>query len=232
MVDDEDPESVETDVPLAAHSARERTLRLVGGEAPASTAAGERELALKARAGDLDAFGDLVERRTPGLVGFLTRMMGDPEDARDVAQLTFVRAWERLERYDPAWAFSTWLYRIASNLAIDALRARRSRERTRVDAFRLLKSPSSTEPDAPSTLSRGEVRRVFEACAEALPETQRVVFILREVEEVETAEVARILGCRESTVRNHLFQARKVLREELRRRFPEYLPPFAAEEKP
>ncbi len=178
------------------------------------------------RGGDVDAFSELVERRGPGLVGYLSRMLGDVEDARDVAQLTFVRAWERIGKYDPAWAFSTWLYRIASNLAIDAIRSRRSRERTAAETLRIVRSaPASAEPEAHANLARSELRRLFDACAEALSETQRLVFVLREFEERDSAEVARILGTRESTVRNHLFQARRVLREELGRRFPEYLPP-------
>ena len=72
-------------------------------------------------------------------------------------------------------------------------------------------------------MSREEIRRVFEACAVVLSEKQRLVFVLRELEEKESREVAEIVGCRESTVRNHLFQARRLLREELRRRFPEYV---------
>ncbi len=198
---------------------------------PGATGAGAREaqaleraLALKAQAGDIDAFAELVARRTPGVVAFLRRMLGDAEDARDVAQLTFLRVWENIGRYDPAWAFSTWLFRIAGNLAIDALRARRTRQRTEAESFRLVKgSRSSSEPDGPAALHRDEVRRVFESCASVLSETQRLVFVLREFEEREGKEIAAILDCRESTVRNHLFQARRLLRGEIRKRYPEYV---------
>ena len=184
----------------------------------------ERTLALRAQAGDLEAFGELVRRRTPGVVAFLRRMLGDAEDARDVAQLTFLRVWENLGRYDPAWAFSTWLFRIAGNLAIDALRARRTRQRTEAESFRLVKGArTSAEPDAPGILRRDEVRRVFESCSGVLSETQRLVFVLREFEEKDGPEIASILECRESTVRNHLFQARRLLRDEIRKRYPEYV---------
>jgi len=115
--------------------------------------------------------------------------------------------------------------RIAGNLAIDALRARGTRSRTLAESFRLVRGGLlAAEPEAPLRLSREEVRRVFDACAVVLSEKQRLVFVLRELEEKESREVAEILGCRESTVRNHLFQARRLLREELRRRFPEYAP--------
>ncbi len=185
----------------------------------------DRALVASARAGDADAFADLVERRSGGVLAFLRRMLGDAEDARDVAQLTFVRAWENLHRYDPAWAFSTWLFRIAGNLAIDTLRSRKTRERTEAESFRLVRSaPPAAEPDGPAGLAQGEVRRVFDACASVLSEKQRLVFVLREFEEKESREIAELLDCRESTVRNHLFQARRLLREELLRRFPEYVP--------
>ena len=182
----------------------------------------ERTLVRSAQAGDMDAFTALVERRTPGLVAFLRRMLGDAEDARDVAQLTFVKVWQNLEKYDSAWAFSTWLYRIAGNLAIDALRTRGSRSRTEVETFRLVRG--GQDDGAHASLARDEVRRVFESCATVLSEKQKLVFVLREFEERENSEIAEILSCRESTVRNHLFQARRLLRDEIGRRFPEYGP--------
>jgi RNA polymerase sigma-70 factor (ECF subfamily) len=185
----------------------------------------ERRLAELAKAGDEDAFADLVRGRTDSIVAFLRRMLGDSEDARDVAQLTFLRVWENLPRYDPTFAFSTWLFRIAGNLAIDALRARAPRARTLAESFRVVRGGlMAAQPEAPLRLSQEEVRRVFDACAAVLSEKQRLVFVLREMEDKESREVAEIVGCRESTVRNHLFQARRLLRVELRRRFPEYAP--------
>jgi RNA polymerase sigma-70 factor, ECF subfamily len=192
------------------------------GAAGAESRAVETALALRAQEGDVEAFAALVERRTAGLVAFLRRMLGDAEDARDVAQLTFLRVWENIGRYDPAWAFSTWLFRIAGNLAIDALRARRTRQRTETESFRLVKGARTSEPDAPAALHRDDVRRVFEACAGVLSGTQRLVFVLREFEERDGKDIAAILECRESTVRNHLFQARRLLRDEIRKRYPEY----------
>lgn len=220
MVDDEEPGNVEN-----VDDMRPSLLRPVP---PATTGSGrpdlpESLLVEKVRGGDTEAFAEVVRRRTPGLLAFLRRFLGDVEDARDVAQLTFVRAWEHRNRYDPAWAYSTWLFRIATNLAVDALRARRSRARTEVENFRLLRGGLSAEPEGPAGLERQEIRRIFEECAAVLSEKQRLVFVLREFEERESREIAAILDCRESTVRNHLFQARKLLREEIRNRFPEFV---------
>jgi RNA polymerase sigma-70 factor (ECF subfamily) len=203
--------------------AEERGPRMASLGSPGAVAE-ERALARRAARGDAEAFAELVSRRTPGVLSFLRRLLGDAEDARDVAQLTFVRVWENLERYDPAYAFSTWLFRIAGNLAIDALRARGTRQRTEAETFRLVKGArTSAEPDGPALLAEGEVRRVFESCAGALSPKQRLVFVLREFEDKDSSEIAGILGCRESTVRNHLFQARRILRAEIRKRFPEFV---------
>jgi len=180
-------------------------------------------LVARSRDGDAEAFAEIVRRRSPGLLAFLRRLLGDAEDARDVAQLTFVRAWEKLHRYDPSWAFSTWLFRIASNLAVDALRSRSSRARTEVENLRLVRGGRSSEPEGPAGLERKEIRRIFEDCAKVLSEKQRLVFVLHEFEERENGEIARLLDCRESTVRNHLFQARRLLRDEIRRRYPEFV---------
>lgn len=204
--------------PPAEGPARVISVELLGGPAE------ERALARRASQGDTEAFAELVARRTPGVLAFLRRLMGDAEDARDVAQLTFVRVWENLERYDPAYAFSTWLFRIAGNLAIDALRARGTRQRTEAESFRLVKGArTSVDPDGPTLLAEVEVRRVFDTCAGVLSEKQRLVFVLREFEDKDGREIAQILGCRESTVRNHVFQARRLLRDEIRKRFPEFV---------
>jgi RNA polymerase sigma-70 factor (ECF subfamily) len=220
VVDDEDPGNVEGVDEMHPNLLRP-VPRAVTGSGRSDLP--ESLLVEKVREGDTDSFAEVVRRRTPGLLAFLRRLLGDAEDARDVAQLTFVRAWENRHRYDPAWAYSTWLFRIASNLAVDALRARRSRARTEVESFRLLRGGLSAEPEGPAGLERQEIRRIFEACAAVLSEKQRLVFVLHEFEERESREIAAILDCRESTVRNHLFQARRLLREEIRSRYPEFV---------
>ena len=182
----------------------------------------DRELAAAARRGDEGAFAELVRRHQVGVRRCAARILADNEEARDIAQVAFVRAWENLPRYDPTWSFSTWLYRIATNLAIDVLRSRDSRDRTHKAQLRLV--GDTVAPDAPFLLAEGEVQRIFRELAERLTPAQRTAFVLREVEGRETAEVARVMGCSEATVRNHVFQARAVLRRELAARYPEYMP--------
>jgi RNA polymerase sigma-70 factor (ECF subfamily) len=182
----------------------------------------DRELVGAALGGDESAFAELVRRHQAGVRRCAARILLDHEEARDVAQLAFIRAWENLARYDAAWSFSTWLYRIASNLAIDTLRSRESRDRTHSGHLRLV--GDRVEPVALGKLSEDEVGRIFDELAAVLPPMQRAAFVLREVQGLATAEVAAALECTEATVRNHVFQARQALRRELARRYPEYLP--------
>jgi len=182
----------------------------------------DRELVGAALGGDESAFAELVRRHQAGVRRCAARILLDHEEARDVAQLAFIRAWENLARYDAAWSFSTWLYRIASNLAIDTLRSRESRDRTHSGHLRLV--GDRVEPVALGKLSEDEVGRIFDELAAVLPPMQRAAFVLREVRGLATAEVAAALECTEATVRNHVFQARQALRRELARRYPEYLP--------
>jgi RNA polymerase sigma-70 factor, ECF subfamily len=182
----------------------------------------DRELASAALKGEEDAFALLVRRHQAGVRRCASRILGDDEEARDIAQVAFVRAWENLSKYDPSWSFSTWVYRIATNLAIDVLRSRDSRDRTHATHLRLV--GDSESPTAPQDLAEGEVKKIFTELSELLSPAQRAAFVLREVEGLATAEVAQAMGCTEATVRNHVFQARAVLRRELAARYPEYLP--------
>ena len=165
----------------------------------------------------------LIERKTTPLVNLAHRLIGDREEARDVVQLTFLRVWQHRDRYDGRFSPNTWLYRIATNLAIDLLRARRSRQQQaepfRRHLFHLVEGRRHREL---ASVERRDVARIFEELAAGLTDRQRAVFLLREVEGLSSREVAEILGCRESTVRNHLFTARKRLRAEVVERYPEY----------
>jgi RNA polymerase sigma-70 factor (ECF subfamily) len=185
----------------------------------------DRELVAKARNGDEQAFADLVRRHSAGLHRAVARVVGDEAEGWDVVQLAFLRAWQRLDRYNPKWSFATWLYRIGTNLAIDLIRSRGSRERAhQAGTEHMLRVVGG--PRTPSeSLAYGEVAHVLDQLVVYLSPQQRTAFVLREVEGMETSEVAQIMGCSATTVRNHVFQARKTLREKLENQFPEYLPP-------
>ncbi len=187
--------------------------------------ASDRDVLLALRGGDEVALDELIGRKTGPLVQMVYRMVGDLEEARDVVQVTFLRIWEHRDRFDERWSPNTWIYRIASNLAIDHLRSRRSREKSAEPVrHHLVRAAEARSEGSLTGLRQSEVMAIFRELAAELSEKQRAVFLLREVEGLSSPEVARVLDCRESTVRNHLFNARKVLRRELLARYPEYAP--------
>jgi RNA polymerase sigma-70 factor (ECF subfamily) len=188
----------------------------------------DRELLLSVREGDEGALNELIGRKTKPLIQLVQRILGDLEEARDVVQVTFFKVWENRNKFDERWSPNTWIYRIASNLAIDHLRSRKSRERSHEPVRQHLRQVADrgSQRDL-AHLQHGEVANIFRELAAGLSEKQRMVFLLREMEGMSSPEVAGVLGCRESTVRNHLFNARKYLRRELLRRYPEYAAGFA-----
>ncbi len=183
----------------------------------------DRDLLLAMAEGDEGALDRLIDRKTGPLLQLGWRVTGDREDARDVAQLTFVRAWEHRERYNPRYSPNTWLYRIATNLAIDLVRSRNTRDRNSEPVRHHYVRLADSRRTSVAQLEEREVTRILHELAGELTERQRAVFVLREVERLPSSEVAAILGCRASTVRNHLFAARKVLRRALEERYPEYV---------
>jgi RNA polymerase sigma-70 factor (ECF subfamily) len=194
------------------------------------SAATDLDLLEALRGGSERALDELVQRKTPALLQVAWRVLGDAEEARDVVQVAFLRMWEHRTRYDARWSPNTWIYRIASNLSIDHLRSRRSRERSQEPVRLHLRQVADGRAHGDlSRLQQSEVAMIFRELAAGLSEKQRMVFLLREMEGLSSNEVAAILECRESTVRNHLFNARKYLRRELLRRYPEYAGGFGLE---
>lgn len=208
-------------------------MQLVYSESLRREEAGElsdRELAVAARSGEMVAFETLVVRKTPAVVSVARRIVGDAEDARDVAQMVFLRVWEQLARYDEQYSFNTWLYRIATNLSIDFLRSSRSRMRAHgatLHVVRLRQEDSAGETTRAA--EEAELSGLFHRVSGRLTGKQRAVFVLREMEDCDTGRIAEILGCGESTVRNHLFNARRILRREIEKIYPGFLRRSAAE---
>jgi len=184
----------------------------------------ERELIHSAAAGDRRAFDELVRRKRERVVRIAYQVTGNLEDALDAAQGVFLRLWQGLESYDVRRRFDTWLYRVTVNAAIDQIRSRGPRgvlQPLPEDAGEL---QAREAPDPVQALDLDRLQRAFMQLAAGLAPKQRAAFVLREIEGLETAEVARILGVAESTVRNHLLHARRILRAGLERDYPGLIP--------
>ncbi|HEM62003.1 MAG TPA: sigma-70 family RNA polymerase sigma factor [Chloroflexi bacterium] len=169
----------------------------------------ELELIEQAQQGDRGAFGELVRRHRQGTINVVYRMCGDAHLAEEAAQEAFIRAWTHLPRYKPQSPFRNWLYRIATNVAVDALRS----EKETVDLESVyLTDAREGPPEIAETQERGE--RVREAVL-GLPPASRAVIVLREYEGLSYREIADTLGIPMGTVMSRLNYARGLLRESL-----------------
>jgi len=180
----------------------------------------DRELVRTIREGSSDAFEQLVRRKTSKVYALCYRVIGNSEDAKDIAQLVFIKLWENLEKYNSQFAFDTWLYRMVTNVAIDFMRSRQSRDNAVNSNLRLVKT--ATEPEQALIVQRKEIDNVFADISTVLSPKQKTIFVMNQMEDLPSVEIAKILGCRESTVRNHLFNARKLMQRQLQKRYPEY----------
>ncbi|MDE3181049.1 MAG: sigma-70 family RNA polymerase sigma factor [Acidobacteriota bacterium] len=176
------------------------------------------ELMLRVRSGDTGSFEILLNRYRLPLVGYFARMVRDHALAEDLAQEVFLRVYQARHRYQPDARFTTWLYRIATNLALNALRDRKGKAAT-------LGDDPGEEPSvariadkrrtAEEQLMLSDRERLIRRAVEALPERQRTAVILHKYQEVDYRQIGQILGLSESAVKSLLFRAHENLRASL-----------------
>jgi RNA polymerase sigma-70 factor (ECF subfamily) len=168
----------------------------------------ESELIVLARKGDQGAYGVLVRRHQDRIYRHLLNLTGSREEALELAQEVFIKAWQALPTWQPDAQFHTWLYRIASNAALDVLRRRK------VVRFVPLDDDYDAPADQPGPeaqlQARQGLRRLDAALARLLPE-QREIVLLREVEGLSYDELATTLGIDQGTVKSRLSRARVAL---------------------
>ena len=180
-----------------------------GPEGPSPEAQpSDEELVRRVVDGQKEAYQVLVERHWSMVYSVVRRIAERHDDAVDVTQEAFVRAYEHLADFERESKFTTWLLRVATNYALDLKRRKRARQRLQVH---VPVYGHAAPPDAPA-MTRELESRLGEALRE-LTHHQRMALVLKVVHGMSTPEVARILGCSEGTVRVHLHQARKTLRE-------------------
>ncbi len=160
--------------------------------------------------GDRAAFGRLVEMHFGGIYGLLFRMVGNPEDAEDLAQEVFVRAWKSLGSISAGEALRPWLTRIAVNLFYDHLR-KRGRGLRVVELDPLAADPGGREMEPFEELDSRESQALLGAAIERLPERLQAAVILRVVEGRSYEEVASAMGLKQQTVRGHVAKGRQLL---------------------
>ncbi len=174
--------------------------------------AGDARLVERARDGDDDAFAALVHRYERKLIRVLQRLIHDEELARDLAQETFWKVYNRLDRFDTARRFGPWLFRVGVNLGLDQLRRRDAPPATSLDQARAADGGSALDVSDPDPRLQEELAQEVRFVLERLPVAYRTILILRDLEGFSSAEVATIVNRREATVRWRLAKARDQFR--------------------
>lgn len=177
----------------------------------------DAELIERAVSGDLDAFGDLVERYQERLYRAMFHLLGNREDAEDAVQDALVRSYRKLGTFDGRSGFYTWLFRIAHNAAISRRRRRRPRISLEEQQVNTGDEPASGELAPENAAMRTEQVEQVRDAIDQLPDDQRDILVLREIEGFCYEEIARVLDLAPGTVRSRLHRARARLRELLGR---------------
>jgi len=179
------------------------------------------QLMLDVKAGDDSSFDFLLQKYRSPLVNFLYRMVRDTATAEDLAQEVFLRVYRARKQYTPSAKFTTWLFRIATNLALNSVRDTRYQKMSVS-----LDAPADGEDSAPLELPAREKRidqkmierdrmEMIRRAVWGLPEKQRAAVLLHKYEEMDYAEIAKILECSESALKSLLFRAYETLRVQL-----------------
>jgi RNA polymerase sigma-70 factor, ECF subfamily len=187
----------------------------------------EKRLIQKAKQGDKIAFGKLVEEYHQKLLYVAYDLVGDYDEAKDLAQETFLRAYVKLSQFEERSKFSTWLYRILYNLSIDSHRKKKRNpqysleEKLRQVTEGGQKMPASVILQPGEDLERDETARQLDSALEKLTLNQRIAVVMRYYHQKSSKEISEVMGCAESTVRIHIFRALAHMRKDLGNLKPE-----------
>ena len=179
----------------------------------------DEELVARSVQGDTESFNELILRWERSIYALAYRTLGREEDARDVCQETFLRAFRGLSAFKGQAKFSSWLYRIALNLCRDAMRRERRTPLVSVsegiDPSELAARQPSPAPSVEDLVAQAELSRHVASAMRRLPEDQRTAIVLKEYHDLTFQEIADLMGCPLSTAKTRLYQGLSVLRREL-----------------
>jgi RNA polymerase sigma-70 factor (ECF subfamily) len=179
----------------------------------------DAELMLRVKEGDSASFGVLLEKHRNPVIHFLYRMVQNPAVAEELAQEVFLRVYRSRASYEPTAKFTTWLFRIATHLALNSLRDRKNerKQESLDDGFedQPVRQVSDARPNVEQAmLYQARLAEVKQAI-QTLPEKQRAAVLMHKYEEMEYSQIARALNCSESAVKSLLFRAYETLRARL-----------------
>ena len=169
----------------------------------------DAELVRLCQDGDMTAFEQLFHRHQSRVYSVASRMMSNPEDALDMTQEIFLRAYQKINKFKFTSAFSAWLYRLATNLCIDELRKRKRSANTMPLAEAISQSDGNTPED--DAISRDREQLIWQAI-NSLKEKERAIIILRDIEGLSYKEIAEVFGCSLGRVKSRIYEARQKLK--------------------
>jgi len=177
----------------------------------ASQRSEDLELTRRSQAGDTEAFGELVSKYSTKIFTMVYCILGDENDAWDLAQEGFLKAWRSIHRFEARSSFYTWLYSITMNLTIDSLRRKGRRQEVELDD-----AMPSFLPGPRVNCERAEIREQVNAALAQLSPEHRAVVVLKEIEDMQYREIADVLNVSMGTVMSRLFYGRKRLQSILK----------------
>lgn len=180
----------------------------------------DKQLAKRAKTGDRTAFAELIDIYKDRIYHMAYRMLNNRQEAEDIAQETFLRVFTNLSKYDESYKFSTWIYRIATNLCIDRMRKKKPQHsldetvdgEEGLDWYSRL---SSQEPTPEAEVIEGELQNEVHQAIESLPGKYRAVLILKYLEDLSLAEISDVTSLPISTIKTRIHRGREALRKKL-----------------
>lgn len=184
----------------------------------------EKRLLNLAQSGDRQAFGELVDIYKDKIHALAYRMLGDIQEAEDIAQETFMRVYANMHRYDDQYKISTWIFRIANNLCIDRIRKKKVRgnrlsldaEITGTDGLELYDTIQDETPTPEQRFVQQEVQEKVRMAILSLAPKYRTIMILKYLQDLSLQEISDIVGLPVATVKTRVHRGREALRKKLR----------------
>lgn len=178
----------------------------------------EKALLVKAKNGDLAAFEKLIENYQKKVYNIVYRMIGNPDDASELTQEVFIRVFRSIRNFKEESQFSTWIYKIATNICLDEFRKQKKHkvisldEEIKSDEGEMKRQIEDNKPQPDIIAERNELKKTVRNAILALPDEYRIVIIMRDIKGLSYEEIAQITKCPEGTVKSRINRARKALK--------------------
>ena len=201
---------------------RIRKIRILSMEGMIDGTVSSEDLMTRIAKGDADALEILVNRHQTSVLNLIYRFIGDKTQAKDLAQEVFLRVWQAAKTYRPEAKFTTWIYRIATNVCFNELKSARRRRWFQFRRFNeenegsIEETFSDGSPTAEDLLLEKERSRQISDALQSLPDNQRMALVLKRYDDLSYAEIAQIIGCSVSAVESLLVRAKRTLQKKLK----------------